>query len=173
MVHGPDVTPPRGWRLWLGLASPRFVPILNCRLAYFFYIRRLVVIAKLFSTANFFLYGLEIAIRCPIGPGLFLPHTQGTVIGAARIGANVTIYQGVTLGAREVDFAYGQDTRPIVEDGVIIGSGAKVIGGVTLGHGARIGANSVVLASVPAETLVIGIPARDTALTVKDGHANT
>lgn len=109
-------------------------------------------------------------MRCPIGPGLFLPHTHGTVIGAERIGRNVTIYQGVTLGAREVDFAYGRGTRPVVEDGVIIGSGAKVIGGITLGSGSRIGANSVVLASVPVGALAIGIPAKVRGSTSGDQH---
>ena len=157
-MHGPDVRR-SGWRLWIGLFSPRFLPILNCRLAHFFYIRRLGIIAKFISMMNFFLYGIEIAVRCPIGPGLFLPHTHGTVIGALRIGANATIYQGVTLGAREVDFGYGETSRPIIEDDVIIGSGAKVIGGVTLGRGSRVGANAVVVKSVPAAALAIGVPA--------------
>lgn len=159
IAHG-SVEGPEGWRRWIGLFSPRFLPVLNCRLAHFFYTRRMGVIAKFLSTLNFFFYGLEVAVRCPIGPGLFLPHTHGTVIGATRIGANVTIYQGVTLGAREADFTYGADTRPIVEDDVVIGAGAKVIGGVTLGRAARIGANSVVLASVPAGALAIGVPAQ-------------
>lgn len=159
IAHG-GVEAPGGWRRWIGLLSPRFLPVLNCRLAHFFYVRRLGVIAKFFSTLNFFLYGLEVAVRCPIGPGLFLPHTHGTVIGATRIGANVTIYQGVTLGAREADFSYGPDTRPIVEDDVVIGAGAKVIGGLTLGRAARIGANSVVLTSVPTGGLAIGVPAQ-------------
>lgn len=159
MVHGPAAER-RGWRLWIGILSPRFIPNLNCRLAHFFYTKRLGIIAKLFSTLNFFLYGIEVAVRCPIGPGLFLPHTHGTVIGALRIGANVTIYQGVTLGAREVDFAYGASSRPIVEDDVIIGSGAKVIGGVTLGQGARVGANAVVVRTVPPGALAVGVPAR-------------
>lgn len=168
-MYGPDVKC-SGWRLWIGLFSPRFLPILNCRLAHFFYLRRLGLVAKLISTLNFFLYGIEIAVRCPIGPGLFLPHTQGTVIGALRIGANATIYQGVTLGAREVDFAYGASSRPIIEDDVIIGSGAKVIGGVTLGQGARIGANAVVVKSIPAGALAVGVPASVVGASEEDGH---
>lgn len=160
-----------GWRLWIGLLSPRFLPVLNCRLAHFFYIRHLGVLAKLFSMINFFLYGIEIAVRCSIGPGLLLPHTHGTVIGALRIGASVTIYQGVTLGAREVDFSYNEDARPIVEDDVILGAGAKVIGGVTLGRGARIGANAVVVKSVPAGMLAIGVPARVMSRPLEDSDA--
>ena len=109
---------------------------------------------------NFFLFGIEIAVRCPIGPGLFLPHTQGTVIGAWRIGADATIFQGVTLGAKEVDFSYAESSRPAIGAGVTVGSGAKVLGGLVVGDGARIGANSVVLQSVPRFTVVAGAPAR-------------
>jgi serine O-acetyltransferase len=149
-----------GLRLWLGVLSPRFVPVLLCRLAHSFYRLKLGPIAKLVSLLNFFLFGIEIAVRCPIGKGLFLPHTQGTVIGAYSIGENATIFQGVTLGAREVDFSYQENSRPTVGDGVIIGSGAKVLGGLTLGSGSRIGANAVVLESIPENVVAAGIPAR-------------
>ncbi len=149
-----------GLRLWLGVLSPRFVPVLLCRLAHSFYRWRLGPVAKAVSLLNFFLFGIEIAVRCPIGPGLFLPHTQGTVIGAWHVGACATIFQGVTLGAREVDFSYTQQSRPVIGDGVTIGSGAKVLGGLHIGNGARIGANSVVLQSIPAHALAVGAPAR-------------
>lgn len=147
-------------RLWFGLLSPRFVPVLLCRLAHCLYRLKLGALAKLVSLLNFFLFGIEIAVRCPIGKGLFLPHTQGTVMGAWSIGENVTIFQGVTLGAREVDFSYSEQSRPVVGDGVTIGSGAKVLGGLHIGDGARIGANSVVLNSIPSNTLAVGAPAR-------------
>ena len=147
-------------RLWLGVLSPRFVPVLLCRLAHWFYRLKLGPVAKLVSLVNFFFFGIEIAVRCPIGKGLLLPHTQGTVVGAWSVGENVTIFQGVTLGAREVDFSYQESSRPIVGDGVIIGSGAKVLGGLTLGSGSRVGANSVVLQDVPANSLAVGVPAR-------------
>lgn len=149
-----------GVRLWFGVLSPRFVPVLLCRLAHCFYHLRLGPVAKVVSLLNFFLFGIEIAVRCPIGPGLFLPHTQGTVIGAWRVGSNATIFQGVTLGAREVDFSYSEQSRPIVGDGVTIGSGAKVLGSLYIGDGARIGANSVVLNSIPSQALAVGAPAR-------------
>lgn len=147
-------------RLWVGVLSPRFVPVLLCRLAHWFYRLKLGPVAKLVSLLNFFLFGIEIAVRCPIGKGLFLPHTQGTVIGAWSIGENATIFQGVTLGAREVDFSYQESSRPTVGDGVTIGSGAKVLGGLTLGSGSRIGANSVVLQNIPANSLAVGAPAQ-------------
>jgi serine O-acetyltransferase len=152
--------PSTSFLLWAGMVSPRFLPVLLCRLAYKLNCVHLGPAAKLVSLLNFFFFGIEIAVRCPIGPGLFLPHTQGTVIGAKSIGANATIYQGVTLGAREVDFSYGDDDRPVVGDNVVIGSGAKVIGGIKIGDRARIGANAVVLKSVPANALATGIPAK-------------
>lgn len=156
-----------GPRLWLGLASPRFIPVLLCRLAYRLYRWRLGPLAKLLSLLNFFLFGIEIAVRCPIGKGIFFPHTQGTVIGAQAIGANATIFQGVTLGARELDFSYDAASRPTIGDNVTIGSGAKVLGPLHIGEGARIGANSVVLSSVPAGALAVGAPAR--VVRIEDG----
>ncbi len=159
LLHGPS-DGMSGLRLWLGALSPRFMPVLLCRLAHGMYRWRLAPLAKLVSMLNFFLFGIEIAVRCPIGRGLFLPHTQGTVIGAWSIGENVTIFQGVTLGAKELDFSYLESSRPIVEDGVTIGSGAKVLGGLTLGASARIGANAVVLNDIAPGVLAVGIPAK-------------
>jgi serine O-acetyltransferase len=161
LVHGSSSSV-TALQLWLGMLSPRFVPVLLCRLAYFFYCRKLSPIAKFFSLLNFFFFGIEIAIQCRVGKGLFLPHTQGTVIGAYSIGENATIFQGVTLGARELDFSFLESTRPAVGDNVTIGSGAKVLGGVTLGCGSRIGANAVVLESIAAGMVAVGIPARAT-----------
>lgn len=159
------------FQLWSGLFSPRFVPVLLCRLAHWFYLLKLGPVAKLFSLINFFLFGIEIAVRCPIGKGLFLPHTQGTVIGALCIGENATIFQGVTLGAREVDFSYQDSSRPKVGDDVIIGSGAKVLGGLILGSRSRIGANSVVLSDVAPDMVVVGIPAKPVYKSL-NGHAS-
>lgn len=147
-------------RLWLGVLSPRFVPVLLCRVAYFFYCLKLAPVAKFFSLLNFFFFGIEIAVQCRVGKGLFLPHTQGTVIGAYSIGKNAIIFQGVTLGARELDFSFLESSRPAVGDDVTIGSGAKVLGGLTLGSGSRIGANAVVLESIPANVAAAGVPAR-------------
>lgn len=149
-----------GLRLWLGVLSPRFVPVLLSRLAHCLYRLKLGPVAKAFSLLNFFLFGIEIAVRCPIGKGLFLPHTQGTVIGALAIGENATIFQGVTLGARELDFSYQESSRPTVGNNVTIGSGAKVLGSLHIGDGARIGANSVVLQSIPCGVLAVGAPAQ-------------
>jgi serine O-acetyltransferase len=109
---------------------------------------------------NFVMFGLEIGLDCEIGAGLYFPHTSGTVIGARRIGTNAVIYHNVTLGAKEPDLAYDPSKRPEVGDGVFLGSGAKILGGVTLGHGAVVAANAVVLDSVPDRAVVGGIPAK-------------
>jgi len=116
--------------------------------------------AKLFSGLNLVMFGIEVAPRCEIGPGLYLPHTVGTVIGASRIGANAMIFQGVTLGAKELDIAYNPALRPVLEDEVTIGAGAKVLGGLVVGFGAVVGANAVVTRDVAAGLTVVGIPAR-------------
>jgi serine O-acetyltransferase len=90
-----------------------------------------------------------------IGPGLFISHGQGTVLSAERIGANLWVHQGVTIG-----WDYQGARRPVIGDNVFIGAGAKILGAVTVGDGARIGANAVVVCDVPAGATAVGIPAR-------------
>ncbi len=143
-----------------GALSPRFAPVFIFRLAHWFYQNRLSPLAKIFSLFNFVLFGLEIAVRCEIGKGLYFPHTQGTVIGANRIGENATIYHNVTFGAREIDLDFSESARPTVGNNVIVGAGAKVLGGIHIGDGARVGANAVVIESVPEGATVGGIPAK-------------
>jgi serine O-acetyltransferase len=102
------------------------------------------------------LTGIEIHPTAEIGDGLFIDHGMGVVIGeTAEIGENVTMYQGVTLGG--TGFATGK-RHPTVEDNVTIGSGAKLLGPITIGHGAKIGANAVVIHDVPPNTTVVGNP---------------
>lgn len=151
--------------------SPRLAPVALVRLAQCLHASGWKRLAKLPALANFVLFGIEVPPRLPIGPGLVLMHTQGTVLGAAVIGKNATIYQQVTLGARDLDFAYTASLRPIVEDGVIISAGAKVLGGLTLGQGCVVGANAVVLANVPAGYVAVGIPARN--LLPKEARSNS
>ncbi len=148
------------WGLWRGMFSPRFMPVLLCRLAHASHRSGMGVLAKCFALLNFFLFGIEIAARCPIGRGLFLPHTQGTVIGAWAIGENATIFQGVTLGARELDFTYSEAARPVLGSDVTIGAGAKVLGNVMIGNGSCVGANAVVVDTLPPGVLAVGVPAK-------------
>jgi serine O-acetyltransferase len=99
---------------------------------------------------------IEIHPGADIGDGLFIDHGTGVVVGeTAQIGDNVTLYQGVTLGG--TGFATGK-RHPTVEDNVTIGSGAKLLGPITVGHGAKIGANSVVITDVPPNSTVVGNP---------------
>jgi serine O-acetyltransferase len=100
--------------------------------------------------------GIEIHPAAKIGKGLFIDHGSGVVIGeTAEIGDNVTLYQGVTLGG--TGFATGK-RHPTVQDNVTIGSGAKLLGPITIGHGAKVGANSVVIHDVPPNSTVVGNP---------------
>ena len=102
------------------------------------------------------LTGIEIHPSARIGRGLFIDHGAGVVIGeTADIGNDVTLYQGVTLGG--TGFSVGK-RHPTVQDNVTIGSGAKLLGPITIGHGAKIGANSVVITDVPANATVVGNP---------------
>jgi serine O-acetyltransferase len=102
------------------------------------------------------LTGIEIHPAAEIGQGLFIDHGVGVVIGeTATIGNDVTLYQGVTLGG--TGFAAGK-RHPTVQDNVTIGSGAKLLGPITVGHGAKIGANTVVITDVPPNSTVVGNP---------------
>ncbi|MGN6189689.1 MAG: serine O-acetyltransferase EpsC [Conexibacter sp.] len=102
------------------------------------------------------LTGIEIHPAATIGRGLFIDHGMGVVIGeTAEIGDDVTLYQGVTLGG--TGFAVGK-RHPTVEDNVTIGSGAKLLGPIRVGHGSKIGANSVVIHDVPPNSTVVGNP---------------
>ena len=139
--------------------NPRMAPVVVLRLSEFFYERRLGVLSKLFSMFNVVIFGIEVSPKVSIGGGLFLPHTVGTVLGAARIGDNCTIMQGVTLGANDTDLGFTESQRPVIGNHVLIGAGAKVIGGVTVGDHVKIGANAVVLQDVPAYALAVGVPA--------------
>ena len=100
--------------------------------------------------------GIEIHPAAKIGGGFFIDHGMGVVIGeTAEIGDDVTLYQGVTLGG--TGFATGK-RHPTVEDNVTIGSGAKLLGPIAVGHGSKIGANSVVIHDVPPNSTVVGNP---------------
>jgi serine O-acetyltransferase len=102
------------------------------------------------------LTGIEIHPAAKIADGLFIDHGMGVVVGeTAEVGENVTMYQGVTLGG--TGFATGK-RHPTVECNVTIGSGAKLLGPITIGHGAKIGANAVVIHDVPPNSTVVGNP---------------
>ena len=139
---------------------PRFVPVLFVRLARSFYIKSyLRPLSYIFVWLNVILFGIECSPKCEIGAGLLLPHTHGTVIGAFKLGDNVTIFQGVTLGAKELDYGFEKKLRPIIGDRVVVGAGAKVLGPISIGNNVTIGANAVVLKSFKDNLVVTGVPA--------------
>jgi serine O-acetyltransferase len=143
------------------LLHPRFLPIVLYRCSRAALLIGVPALSHLLSYLNQIIFGIEISPKCAIGPGIFFPHTSGTVIGASKIGRNVTIFQGVTLGAKEMDLGFDRALRPEIGDFVVVGAGAKVLGGISLGDNVRVGANSVLLRSVPANSTVAGVPARE------------
>lgn len=153
----PDTAP----RIWKYAFNPRFFPVLLFRFGRYCYMSKwLKLLSPLFSWLNVILFGIEITSRCEIGAGLMIPHSVGIVIGATKIGNNATIFQGVTLGAANLDLAFDAALRPQLGDYVTIGAGAKVLGGIMIGDHVTVGANAVVLTSLDANTVAVGIPAR-------------
>ena len=138
----------------------RFLPVVLCRVSRAAMLAGIPMLPKLLTYLNIVLFGMEVSPRCEIGPGIFFPHTSGVVVGAHRLGCNVTVFQGVTLGAKNLDMRFDSTLRPDVGDNVVLGSGCKILGAIRIGDNAVVGANSVVLVSVEANATVVGIPAR-------------
>lgn len=143
---------------------PSFHAVMFYRLSSALWRRRFYLLGRYVSQWGRFLTGIEIHPGAKIGRGFFVDHGMGVVIGeTAEIGNNVTLYHDVTLGgvAPSVDSAsqVGQKRHPTLEDDVIVGSGAQVLGPITVRAGARVGANAVVVKEVPPGATVVGIPA--------------
>jgi serine O-acetyltransferase len=135
---------------------PGIHALLSHRVAHALHTAGMPMVPRSLSMATRALTGIEIHPAAQIGRGLFIDHGSGVVIGeTASIGDDVTLYQGVTLGG--TGFATGK-RHPTVQDNVTIGSGAKLLGPITIGHGAKIGANSVVVTDVPPNSTVVGNP---------------
>lgn len=157
----PENENPSTFALWKKAFNPRFFPVFLVRLSRYCFLNKWLKILSPFITwLNVILFGIEFTPRCEIGTGLMLPHTVGTVVGAAKIGSNVTIFQGVTIGAISLDLAFNIDLRPQIGNNVLIGAGAKVLGGISIESDASIGANAVVLQSVPTKVTAVGVPAK-------------
>jgi serine O-acetyltransferase len=130
--------------------------LLAHRLAHALDVAGVPLLPRLIATVARSVTGIEIHPAATIGEGLFIDHGMGVVIGeTAQIGDDVTLYQGVTLGG--TGFATGK-RHPTVQDNVTIGSGAKLLGPITVGHGSKIGAGSVVIHDVPPNSTVVGNP---------------
>ena len=129
------------------------------RISHFFWNLGLKWIARLMSMFSRFLTGIEIHPGAKIGRRVFLDHGLGIVIGeTTEIGDDCTIYQGVTLGGTSL--YKGMKRHPTLGKGVVISAGAKVLGGFTVGDGARVGSNAVALKEIPPGATAVGIPAR-------------
>ncbi|MEM7197942.1 MAG: serine O-acetyltransferase [Pseudomonadota bacterium] len=144
---------------------PSFHAMLFYRVAHKLWVRNWRIAARLFSQIARFLTGVEIHPGAKIGNNFFIDHAAGVVVGATvEIGDNVTLYQGVTLGgvspSLHSEAQREKKRHPTIADNVIIGSGAQVLGPITLGNNSRVGSNAVVVKDVPAMTTVVGIPAR-------------
>ena len=153
-------------KLSIILTYPGVKAVFIHRIANFFSIAKFDLIARMISQFSRFLTGIEIHPKAKIGDNLFIDHGMGVVIGeTSEIGNNVTIYHMVTLGgispSTNSDDQRDAKRHPTLEDNVVIGSGAQVLGPVTIGKNAKVGANAVVTKDVPENAIMIGIPAKN------------
>jgi serine O-acetyltransferase len=112
------------------------------------------VVPSILERLNFLCFGLDLSSAVPVGSGLYIPHPSGMVLMAERIGANCSFIHACTVGMRE-----GWDF-PVLGDAVFVGAGARVLGGISVGDGSKVGANAVVIDHVPAGATAVGVPAR-------------
>ena len=140
------------------LAYSGFHALLAHRVAHWLWKKNIPIVPRLISQLARWLTGIEIHPGAQIGRGFFIDHGMGVVIGeTAVLGDFVTLFQGVTLGGTGKERG---KRHPTLGNHVVVGAGAKVLGNITIGDFVKIGANSVVLRSVPSNSTVIGIPGR-------------
>lgn len=145
-------------RLEAALCYPGLHAIWLHRIAHHFYLKGWVVFSRLLNTFSRFLTGIDIHPGAKLGPGLFIDHGMGLVIGeTAELGSNVTLYQGVTLGGTGKEKG---KRHPTIGNNVVVSSGAKVLGSFKVGDNSKIGSGSVVLKEVPPNSVVVGVPGR-------------
>ena len=164
-----DRDPAAKSKISLILTYPGVKAVFFHRLANFFSTAKFDLIARVISQFSRFLTGIEIHPRAKIGKNLFIDHGMGVVIGEpSEIGDNVTIYHMVTLGgiAPSINSNDQRNVKrhPTIENEVVIGSGAQVLGPVTVGCCAKIGANAVITKDVPEKAVMVGIPAKNVGL---------
>ncbi len=138
------------------LCYPGVHAVVGHRFAHWLWYHRLKLPGRILAALTRVVTGVDIHPAAQLGPGLFIDHATGVVIGeTAEVGSDVTIYHGVTLGGTSLERG---KRHPTVGDRVTIGAGAKVLGPITIGHDSRIGANAVVVKPVPADSVVVGVP---------------
>ncbi|MDC0356659.1 serine O-acetyltransferase [Candidatus Pelagibacter sp.] len=164
-----DRDPAAKSKLSLILTYPGVKAIFFHRIANFFSVAKFDLIARIISQFSRFLTGIEIHPGARIGKNLFIDHGMGVVIGeTSEIGDNVTIYHMATLGgiAPSINSNDQRNIKrhPTIGDEAVIGSGAQVLGPITVGRCAKIGANAVVTKDVPEKAVMVGIPAKNVGL---------
>ena len=153
-------------KLSIILTYPGAKAVFFHKIANFFAIAKFHLIARIISQFSRFLTGIEIHPKANIGKNLFIDHGMGVVIGeTSEIGDNVTIYHMATLGGISPSINSNEQRNikrhPTLKDNVVVGSGAQVLGPVTVGKNAKIGANAVVTKDVPENAVMVGIPAKN------------
>ena len=153
-------------RLSVILTYPSVKAIFFHRIANFFCLAKFDLIARIISQFSRFLTGIEIHPKAKIGKNLFIDHGMSVVIGeTSEIGDNVTIYHGVTLGgispSIDSDKQRNIKRHPTLKNNVVVGSGAQILGPITVGENAKVGANAVVTKDVPDNAVMVGIPAKN------------
>ena len=168
-----DRDPAAKSKLSLILTYPGVKAIFFHKISNFFAIAKFDIVARVISQFSRFLTGIEIHPKAKIGKNLFIDHGMGVVIGeTSEIGNNVTIYHMVTLGG--ISPSINSDSQreikrhPTLMDNVVVGSGAQILGPVTIGKNAKVGANAVVTKDVPDNAVMIGIPARNVGTTSEE-----
>ena len=153
-------------KLSIILTYPGAKAVFFHKIANFFAIAKFNLIARIISQFSRFLTGIEIHPKANIGKNLFIDHGMGVVIGeTSEIGDNVTIYHMATLGGISPSINSNEQRNikrhPTLKDNVVVGSGAQILGPVTVGKNAKIGANAVVTKDVPDNAVMVGIPAKN------------
>ena len=153
-------------KLSIILTYPGAKAVFFYKIANFFSIAKFHLVARIISQFSRFLTGIEIHPRANIGKNLFIDHGMGVVIGeTSEIGDNVTIYHMATLGGISPSVNSNEQRNikrhPTLKDNVVVGSGAQILGPVTVGKNAKIGANAVVTKDVPENAVMVGIPAKN------------
>ena len=164
-----DRDPAAKSKLSLILTYPGVKAIFFHQIAHFFCLAKFDLIARIISQFSRFLTGIEIHPKAKIGKNLFIDHGMGVVVGeTSEVGDNVTIYHMVTLGGISPSINSNEQREikrhPTLKNNVVVGSGAQILGPIVIGENSKIGANAVVTKDVPANAVMVGIPAKNVGI---------
>ena len=168
-----DRDPAAKSKLSVILTYPGVKAVFFYKISHFFCVAKFDLIARIISQFARFLTGIEIHPKAKIGKNLFIDHGMGVVIGeTSEIGDNVTIYHNVTLGGISPSINSNDQRHikrhPTLRDNVVVGSGAQILGPITIGQNAKIGSNAVVTKDVPENAVMVGIPAKNVGTSTEE-----